>query len=78
MTIYKPQHRLLLDYNIVCPICGRVFYSKKLNVKYCSEYCREVGRKLVQHNNHKRWRDKNREYLRQYQRNLYAINKLKR
>jgi len=52
-----------------------MFYSRDQRIKYCSENCREIGYKLVQKKNHKRWCDKNRKHNKKYKKNYYIKNK---
>jgi len=35
----RPKHRLLLNYDHICPTCGKAFYSRRVNAKYCCKDC---------------------------------------
>lgn len=71
MAKYKPQYRLNKNYNKICPICKKQFYEKRLNVKYCSDNCREKGNKIIQKRNAKKWYKEHKKHLLEYQRKQY-------
>ena len=59
-----------------CPICGKTFSTGK-GVKYCTDYCRAIGKankqrewRLAHPDYYRRWKEKNpgyhKEYLRAY------------
>lgn len=56
---------------IECPICGRIFETKKPNKKYCSFSCREAGRKLKR----LQWEDENPTYNAEYMKEYRATHK---
>jgi len=72
MTKYKHQHRLNKEYNKVCSICNKSFYTKDLRLIYCSESCREKGRNINQKKNHQDWYKKNKERILKQLRIKYA------
>ena len=73
LTKYKSQHRLERNYYKTCPICKKVFYDKRLNVKFCSDDCREKGYKKIRKKCSKDWYEKNKEHLLEYQRTQYRL-----
>ena len=75
MSKYKAPHRLLLDYNKICFNCRKTFYCKDKRVIYCSDECREIGQKLKQKWNARAWHERNKEHIRNYQREKYAKKK---
>lgn len=75
LTKYKQQHRLNKNYNKICPICKKQFYEKRLNVKYCSDDCREKGYKITKAKIHKEWYQKNKQYQLNYQKIRYHLKK---
>lgn len=51
-------------YIVKCPICGRESEQKQQNYIYCSDECREIGKK----NQEKKWRKSRLENAREYYR----------
>jgi len=75
MASYKQQHRILINYNKVCPICKNIFYEKDMRIKYCSESCQTKGNKQIQKLNHKKWINTHQERISELNKRYYRNNR---
>ena len=51
-----------------CKVCGKSFIKEHATVKYCSDECRNVSRKLQNRNKSSKWYHKNKHKLNEKQR----------
>lgn len=42
------KHRLLLNYDKICPSCGKLFYSKNIRIVCCCKNCAIIRHKKQQ------------------------------
>lgn len=57
------KHKLLLNYDKICPICNSAFYSKNVVIKYCCKECAKTA-----------YREQQRIASAKYQKRLKELN----